>query len=86
LARDLVREQCAACVSIVSGLRSIYRWKGKIEEDDEVLLIAKTERRQLARFKKLIAERHPYEVPELLALSIDDGASSYLDWLHASLK
>ena len=85
LARELVQERCAACVSLVPGLRSLYRWKGAIREEPEILMLAKTERRRLSKLKELIAARHPYEVPELLAISIDDGAPTYLAWLHSAL-
>jgi periplasmic divalent cation tolerance protein len=81
----LVRDRCAACVNLVPGVRSLYRWQGAIQEDAEVLMIAKTDRRRLRRFKSLIAKRHPYEIPELLALAIEDGAPSYLAWLHSAL-
>jgi periplasmic divalent cation tolerance protein len=72
-------------VNLVPGVRSLFRWKGAIVEEREVLLIAKTERRRLARFRALIEKQHPYEVPELLALSVADGTPAYLAWLHASL-
>jgi periplasmic divalent cation tolerance protein len=85
LAGKLVRQRCAACVNLLPGVQSLYRWEGAIHNDREVLLIAKTERRRLGSFKKLIAAHHPYEVPELVALSIEDGAASYLVWLHSAV-
>jgi periplasmic divalent cation tolerance protein len=85
LARELVRGRCAACVNLVPGVQSLYRWKGAIQEEPEVLMIAKTDRRRLSRFKTLVAKRHPYEVPEVLVLAVSEGAASYLAWLDSAL-
>jgi periplasmic divalent cation tolerance protein len=71
----------AACANVVLGLRSIYRWKGKVLNDPEVLVIFKTRRAALARLERLVRKHHPYEVFELVALPIIAGYGPYLDWI-----
>lgn len=77
----LVEKQAAACVNLVPGLRSIYRWEGKVNDDSEVLGIIKTTRSGFARLEALLTELHPYEVPEVLALPVEAGSTAYLDWV-----
>ena len=84
LARTLVDEGLAACVNIVPGVRSIYRWEGKIQEDDEVLCLIKTRPAIFDRVRRRILELHPYDVPEILAFTVDEGSPAYLDWLRAA--
>ena len=81
LARALVGEKLAACVNIVPGLRSIYRWNGEICDDAELLLIIKTARDRFEALRARLVQRHPYECPEVVALGIEDGNPSYLDWI-----
>ncbi len=81
LARRLVEERLAACVNRVPGLRSVYRWEGRVEEDEEVLLLIKTPADRLEALKKRVPELHPYRVPEVLALPVADGHPPYLAWL-----
>ena len=83
LARHLVEEprKLAACVNVLPGVTSIYKWKGKIEEDSEVLLIIKTRKKLLPALTEEIKAKHPYEVPEVLALPAIGGSESYLRWL-----
>lgn len=85
IARALVERRLAACVSVVPGLVSIYRWKGNVERDDERLLVIKTRRERLAPLREAIAELHPYELPELLALPVEAGSPDYLEWLDESV-
>jgi len=82
LARTLVDEALAACVNVVPGVRSIYRWEDKIQEDDEVLCLIKTRPAIFDRVRERILELHPYEVPEILAFAVDEGSPAYLDWLR----
>jgi periplasmic divalent cation tolerance protein len=82
LARALVEEGLAACVNIVPGVRSIYRWQGKLQEDEEVLCLIKTRPAVFDRARARILALHPYEVPEILAFAVDDGSPDYLDWLR----
>jgi periplasmic divalent cation tolerance protein len=81
LARALVDEGLAACVNIVPGIRSVYQWDGRLQEDDEVLCLVKTRPAVFDRARARILELHPYEVPEILAFAVDDGRPDYLDWL-----
>jgi len=86
IARNLVEKRLSACCNIVPGLRSIYRWKGKICDDKEVLIIIKTMQNV---FKKLIEEVrkiHSYTVPEIISFKIEDGFKEYLDWIEKEVK
>jgi periplasmic divalent cation tolerance protein len=85
LARHLVELRLAACVNIVPGARSIYRWKGTIEEASEWLLVIKSRRDLFASIRSEIAKTHSYEVPELLALPVVEGAVGYLEWMDREL-
>jgi periplasmic divalent cation tolerance protein len=84
LARTLVGEGLAACVNVVPGVRSIYQWEGRLQEDDEVLCLIKTRPAVFERARERILALHPYEVPEILAFGVDDGSPAYLDWLQKS--
>jgi len=86
LARALVEEGLAACGNVVPGLRSIYRWEGKVHDDAEALLLLKTERRLLEALKARLPALHPYQVPELLALPVEGGLAPYLEWIAASVR
>jgi len=81
LARALVTERLAACVNLVAGVRSIYRWQGKVHDDAEVLLVIKTTEGRLAELCARVAALHPYELPELLALPAVGGSADYLAWV-----
>ena len=83
LARALVGERLAACVNLVPGIHSIYRWKGEVEEDDEILLVAKTPRDRVEALSERVRELHPSELPETLALPAVGGSAAYLDWVRA---
>jgi periplasmic divalent cation tolerance protein len=81
IAKTLVKESMAACVNIISGIKSIYSWKGKIEKDDEDLLLVKTRAEHLENLTQKVIAIHPYEVPEVIALSLEAGATPYLQWI-----
>jgi periplasmic divalent cation tolerance protein len=85
VARVLVEKRLAACVNIVPGVRSIYRWKDKIEDTTEFVLIIKSRRDLFDALRAEIAKIHSYEVPEVIALPVVDGADRYLAWLDREL-
>ncbi len=82
IARALVEEGLAACVNLVPGLVSIYRWEGRLCRDPEVLLVTKTRRGRLPALRRRIQALHPYSVPEILALPVTAGSPAYLQWLR----
>ncbi len=82
--RSLVEEQVAACVNVVPGVTSIYRWEGKICRDPEVLLVIKTRRPRLAALIRRVKALHPYSVPEIIALPLVGGSRPYLSWVRDS--
>lgn len=86
IARRLIGSKLAACVNVTQPNRSIYRWKGKIEEARETLLIIKTRRDLFEEIKAAILGVHTYEVPEIICLPIVDGSTEYLSWIDGSLK
>lgn len=81
LARAAVEGGIAACVNVVPGLVSVYRWQGEIQQDDEVLLVIKTPAVRYAALEALLRARHPYELPEVIAVPVAMGSSAYLQWL-----
>ena len=83
LGRTLVEERLAACVNLVPGVRSIYRWEGRVEEDGEVLLVLKTRAERAAALAARVVELHPYDVPEVLHFQPAGGSEAYLDWVRA---
>ena len=85
IARELVEKRLAACVNILPGVRSIYRWQGAIEDDSEVLLVIKSSRALFDRLRTEIEKLHSYEVPEVIALTVIDGTQNYLNWMDAEL-
>jgi len=85
LATTLVEEGLAACVNILPGARSVYRWQGKVESAAECLLIVKTDHAHLVQLEARLTALHPYELPELLVLAPESGSAHYLDWITASL-
>jgi periplasmic divalent cation tolerance protein len=80
-ASRLVESGLAACANILPGLTSIYRWQGKIEEADEVLLMIKTTREAYPLLESSLKACHPYELPEIIAVGADAGLPGYLDWV-----
>ncbi|MFH1574885.1 MAG: divalent-cation tolerance protein CutA [Acidobacteriota bacterium] len=85
IATALVEAGDAACVSIVPGLRSVYRWQGKVCDDKELLLLIKTAADRFDAVRTRVRALHSYEVPEIIALPITAGDTAYLDWLHGQL-
>ena len=81
IAEGLVSEGLAACVNLLPGVHSVYRWHGGVEHADEVLLLAKTTRDRMDALQARLLELHPYELPELLAVEAAGGLPAYLDWV-----
>ncbi|NTX01442.1 MULTISPECIES: divalent-cation tolerance protein CutA [Myxococcus] len=81
LARTVVEEQLAACGNILPGLRSIYRWEGKVQDDAEALILFKTRAALFDTLRARIIALHPYQVPEVLRVDIADGHAPYLAWI-----
>jgi periplasmic divalent cation tolerance protein len=85
IARKLVDARLAACVNVLPGVRSFYRWKGAIEEADEWLLVIKSSRDLFDSLRAELEKAHTYETPEVVAVPIVEGAPNYLNWLEAEL-
>ena len=86
MARALVEARLAACVNLVEGVHAIYRWQGQIEETLEVTLQIKTTRNRFSQLEKAILLAHPYELPEIIAVRIDQGNALYLHWMEQQTK
>lgn len=81
----LLEQRLAACVNRIPGVASMYRWEGRVEHDDEVLLVIKTAARHFSALEESIRELHPADVPEIIALPIVMGSRPYLDWIEESV-
>jgi len=86
IARTVVEEKLAACVNVLPRVRSFYRWKGEMNDATECLMIAKTRRELFDALEKRVLELHSYEVPEVVALEIEESAVPYLDWIAAETR
>jgi periplasmic divalent cation tolerance protein len=84
IARAVVESGQAACVNIIPGLRSVYRWQGTLQEDSEYLLLIKTQAARLVSLTESILSLHPYELPEVIAVPVVAGHAPYLDWVRDS--
>lgn len=85
IARELVDLRLAACVNMIPGIGSVYRWQGAVEQAEEVLLIVKSSRALFEQLRARIEQLHSYSTPEIVALPIVDGAEAYLNWMTAEL-
>jgi periplasmic divalent cation tolerance protein len=83
LADALIAQHLAACVNILAPCRSVYRWKDVVQHDEEHPLLIKTTRERYGALEQALRERHPYELPEIIAVPIERGLPAYLDWLAA---
>jgi len=86
MARALVGAKLAACVNILPGVQSVYRWQGEVEEANEVTLLMKTTQRRYAQLQQAIVAAHPYDVPEVIAWPLADGHPPYLHWVAAEIS
>ena len=85
IARALVERRLAACVNVVPGVTSYYRWKGEVASDGEWLLVVKTTADVFDALRDTLVELHPYDLPEVVALEIEAGHTPYLDWIGDSV-
>jgi periplasmic divalent cation tolerance protein len=86
IARALVERRLAACVNVLPNVASVYRWKGEVSRDQELLLVIKTRRDRLEALRQALVGMHPYEVPELVAVPVEQGHEPYLSWIDESVK
>ena len=86
IARALVEERLAACVNVVPGVVSTYRWKGAVEQEPELLLVIKTIAPQVDALKARLLELHPYELPEVVVIPIAGGHAPYLAWIAEQVR
>lgn len=86
LGRALVEKRLVACVNVVGPVRSLFLWKGKVEDESERLLLMKTRTDRFAELEAAIQELHPYDVPELIAIPIERGSQAYLSWVDESVR
>jgi len=86
IARALVEQRLAACVNVVPGLVSLYRWKGELQRDEERLLVIKTRRERYAALQQALQSLHPYELPEIVALPVEAGSPAYLAWIDENVR
>ena len=85
-ARALVEKRLIACANVNDGITSVYRWEGKIQQENEVTLIAKTQKKTLGQAMKQLKQLHPYTVPCIVALPIAEGDAAFLDWVKEETK
>lgn len=86
IARALVAERLAACVNVVPGIRSVFFWEGRLQEEAEALLVIKTRRECYEALQRRVIELHPYSVPEVLALPVEAGSPTYLAWVGETVR
>lgn len=85
IAEQLVEAKLAACVNILPGILSIYRWQGAVESAEEMILLIKTTTEDYEQVERAVSELHPYELPEVIAIPIENGLEKYLRWIEDSL-
>src|ERR671936_2196665 len=86
LADMLIEKELAACVNILAPCRSVYRWKGAVQHDEEHPMLIKTTRERYAALEAALRAGHPYELPEIIAVPIERGLTAYLEWIGAETK
>lgn len=86
LARSLIKDRLAACVNIIAAVKSVYRWKMKVHTDTESLLVIKTTSARFKALKMAVLKRHPYELPEIIAVKLAHGHTPYLNWIFESCE
>ncbi len=85
IAQALVEKRLAGCVNVVSDIRSVYRWEGRVKDEAEILLVIKTSRNLFDQVRRAVEKLHSYQVPEVICLPVIDGAPNYLNWLSTAV-
>ena len=86
IGNHLVKNRLAACVNIISNIESIYHWKDKLHQDSEFLLMIKSDASKKENIQKIFDDYHPYDLPELIMITINDGSAEYLEWMDQNLS
>ena len=86
LAEAVLEKRLAACVNILAGVQSVYHWQGQLERSEEHLLMIKSSRKCFDQLRAVLSTVHSYEVPEVIAVGIVDGAESYLAWMDREMN
>ena len=86
IARALVEERLAACGNVLPAIRSVYRWEGKVQDDQEALLVLKSTRDRFGALRDRVLALHPYQVPEVIALPVEAGSAAYLAWIAGETR
>ncbi|MEW8505600.1 MAG: divalent-cation tolerance protein CutA [Candidatus Thiodiazotropha sp.] len=86
LASSLVQQGLAACVNLTSPVTSVYRWQEKLEQSEEILLLIKTTEKKYRDVEAALRTQHPYELPEIIAVPVEQGLDDYLDWVERCIK
>ncbi|MES9835006.1 MAG: divalent-cation tolerance protein CutA [Candidatus Thiodiazotropha sp.] len=86
LANAMVEQDLAACVNLTSPVTSVYRWQGKLEQSEEILLLIKTTEKKYRDVEAALRAQHPYELPEIIAVPVEQGLDDYLDWVERCIK
>ncbi|MES9847768.1 MAG: divalent-cation tolerance protein CutA [Candidatus Thiodiazotropha sp.] len=86
LSRSLLEQRLAACVNLSPPVTSVYHWQGKLEESEEILLLIKTTKQQYNNVEARLRAQHPYELPEIIAVPVEQGLDDYIDWVERCTK
>jgi len=85
IARTVVEERLAACANLLGSVVSLFRWEGRVQREVEVLVVMKTTRQGIDNLRRRIVEIHPYDVPEFIALPVQEGHEPYLQWVRSEV-